>query len=75
MLFIHASVDYKFTIGNERVEDIEEKEKKNVGYQHLLLFKRFFLNPLPHMPILGSSNSATNKGMMSKTLTNGDTIF
>ena len=23
-------------------------------------------NPLPHMPILGSSNSAANKGMMSK---------
>ena len=32
-------------------------------------------NPLPHMPILGSSNSAANKDMMSKILTNGDTIF
>ena len=27
-------------------------------------------NPLPHMPILGSSNSAANKNMMSKIWTN-----
>ena len=33
------------------------------------------INPLPHMPILDSSNSAANKDMMSKILTNGDTIF
>ena len=33
------------------------------------------VNPLPHMPILGSCNSAANKDMMSKILTNGDTIF
>ena len=32
-------------------------------------------NALPDMPILGSSNSAANKDMMSKILTNGDTIF
>ena len=32
------------------------------------------LNPLPHMPVLGSSNSAANKDMMSKIWTNGDTI-
>ena len=32
-------------------------------------------NPLPHMPILGSSNSAANKALMSKILTNGNTIF
>ena len=32
-------------------------------------------NPLPHMPILGSSNSAANYGLMSKILTNGDAIF
>ena len=36
---------------------------------------REWVNPLPHMPILVSSNSAANKGMMSKILTNGDTIF
>ena len=35
--------------------------------------KRF--NHLPHMPILGSSNSAPSKDMMSKLLTNRDTIF
>ena len=34
-----------------------------------------FNNPLPDMPILGSSNSAANKDMMSKILTNGDAIF
>ena len=33
------------------------------------------VNPLPHMPTLGSSNSAANKDMMSKILTNGHTIF
>ena len=33
-----------------------------------------YINPLPHMPILGSSNSAANKDMMSKILINGDTI-
>ena len=27
------------------------------------------------MPILGSCNSASNKDMMSKILTNGETIF
>ena len=27
------------------------------------------VNPLPHMPILDSSNSATNKDMMSRILT------
>ena len=30
---------------------------------------------LPNMPILGSWNSAANKDIMSKILTNGDTIF
>ena len=30
---------------------------------------------LPQMPILGSSNSAANKDMMSKIWTNGDTII
>ena len=31
------------------------------------------INPLPHMPILGYSNSAAIKDMMSKIWTNGDT--
>ena len=35
----------------------------------------FTFNTLPHMPILGSSNSAANKDMMSKILTNGDNSF
>ena len=33
------------------------------------------INPLPHMPILGSPNSAENKNMMSKIWTNGGTII
>ena len=32
-------------------------------------------NPLPHMPILGSSNSAANKDMVSKILTDGETVI
>ena len=30
--------------------------------------------PLPEMPVLGSSNSAANKDMISKMWTNGDTV-
>ena len=33
------------------------------------------INPLPDRPILGSSNSTANKDMMSKILTNGDTVI
>ena len=32
-------------------------------------------NPVPDKAILGSSNSSANTGMMSKILTNWDTIF
>ena len=49
--------------------------------QHFLLFPQRY-NPLPllfpqrynPLPFLGSSNSAANKGMMSKIWTNRDTI-
>ena len=41
-------------------------KSKNLSYDRV--------NPLPDMPISGSSNSAANKDMMSKILTNGDTI-
>ena len=34
-----------------------------------------WVNPLPRMPILGSCNSTANKDVMSKMLTNGDTVF
>ena len=44
----------------------------NVFYV-ICILKSF--NPLPYMPILGSSNSAANKDMMSKILTNGNTNF
>ena len=33
------------------------------------------INLLPDMPILGSSNSAANKGMMAKVWTNGDIVI
>ena len=41
--------------------------KMNVEYYSL----ERLLNPLPHMPILGSSNSAANEDMMAKIWTNG----
>ena len=33
------------------------------------------INPVPDMQMLGSSNSAANKSMMSKIRTNGVKIF
>ena len=53
-----------------------EKLEENAGQQHVLLFPQCFLfNPLPHIPILGLSNSAANKDRMSKIGTNGDTVM
>ena len=37
----------------------------------LYTLHRFIINPLPDMPILGSSNLAANTDIMSKTWTNG----
>ena len=37
--------------------------------------KGIIINLLSDMPILGSSNSAANKDMMSKTWTNGDRVI
>ena len=37
--------------------------------------KPYSINPLPHMPISGSSNSAANKNMITKIWTNRDTII
>ena len=39
------------------------------------LFQSDKFNPLPDIPILGSSNSTSNKYMISKIWTNGDTII
>ena len=55
----------------------------NADYQHFVLFPECFQkpsisglsHPLPHMLILGSSNSAANLDVMSKIWTNGDTII
>ena len=44
---------------------VKVKDKEN---KHLF-------NPVPYIPILGLSNSAANKDMMSKIWTNGDTII
>ena len=46
----------------------------NDGKYMRLMFE-ISLNPLPHMAILGSSNSAANKDMMSKIRTNVDTVI
>ena len=40
-----------------------------------LYYLKLCLNPLPDMPILGSSNSMANKDMKSKIKTNGDTVI
>ena len=32
-------------------------------------------NPFPDMPVLGSSNSIANRDMISKIMTNGDTVI
>ena len=50
---------------------------KDLFLIHLLILYNTHkgFNPLPHMSISGSSNSAANKDMMSKIWTNGDTIF
>ena len=59
----------------DRVGNIYRK-RENTGYQSLQKASNVkAVNPLPHMPILGSSNSAANTDIMSKILTNGDTIF
>ena len=47
--------------------------EKYVGFS--LYFSTDTLSPLPSMPILDSSNSETNKDMMSKIWTNGDTVI
>ena len=57
-------------------------KRRNWPLQAVFLFPQCFqkqsvvdvFNPLPDMPILGSSNSAANKDM-SKIRTNGDTII
>ena len=46
-----------------RLDNMEREV--NAGYQHFLLFLHFCLNPLPLIPILGSSNLAANKDMLS----------
>ena len=49
--------------------------KQSTALEAIVLIKKTLLNLLPHMPILRSSTRAANKDMMSKILTNGDTIF
>ena len=57
-------------------ENIVEKEGKLVSSIFFFSHNDFsFFNPLPDMPILGSSNSAANKDIMSEIWTNGDTII
>ena len=59
------------------LETILEK-MSNFTFFHNIFYAICFLksfNPSPHMPNVGSSNSAANKGLMSKIWTNGDTII
>ena len=56
---------------SELVENTGKKE--NCSLPAISPFSTVIFNPLPHMAILGFSNSAANKDMMSKIWTNGDT--
>ena len=48
-----------------------------IQYEMLLVRLHVYrsVNPLPHMAILGSSNSAANRDMLSKIWINGDTLI
>ena len=58
-----------FSFSHNVFERLVLQTNKNKG----LFWKRF--NPLPDMPILGSSSSAVNKDMMARIWMNGDTII
>ena len=47
-----------------------EEPKTGISGKGLNAYCNPDFNPLPHMPILGSSNSAATKNMMSKIWTN-----
>ena len=66
--------------------DFERKhcwKSRKAGYYTILLFPQCIqklsslglFNPLPDMPIMGSSNEAVNKDMTSKIWTNRDTVI
>ena len=50
---------------------------QSIQYKMLLVHLHVYrsINPLPDMAILGSTNSAANRDMMSKIWLNGDTII
>ena len=60
------------------IHDQTVRSMQSDPYLHLtvkFLISSHDINPLPHVLILGSPNSAANKDMMSKTWTNGDTFI
>ena len=62
---------------NEAISQFEQYVKVMIGaysYHPNSDLKGAF-NHLPHMAILGSSNSTANKDMMSKIWTNADTVI
>ena len=50
---------------------------QSIRYKMLLVRLHVYrsINPLPHMAILGSTNSAANRDMMSKIWIDGDTFI
>ena len=59
-----------------------ENTRSHLSLAHIFLLQKshsnlilFIINPLPDMPILGSSNSTAKKDMMSKIWTNVDTFI
>ena len=74
MLSFHdkfVQTDRRTTV-KQYAHDLSVRGHKNVDLQSLTEMR---LYPLPHRPILGSSNSAAKKDMMEKIWTNGDTII
>ena len=67
----------KSILGSSKSESIEITSNYFVQIQSKGVSdcNTFYINPLPDMPILGSSSSVANKDMMSKIWTNGDSII
>ena len=72
MLLSHITVFEKMDCSERRMNHVADESK---FVFHADKKGSYSFNPLPHMPILGSSNSAANKDMISKIWTNGDTII
>ena len=73
LLFIIIIIIIIIIITDQPVQYVQADPNRYILLMlNFLRDKRNDFNPLPDMPILGFSNSAANKDMMSKIWTNGD---